>query len=341
MSNTCLSLFKRANGFWYISYLADGRIKWKSTGKKLKPEAFKLLTEFEEFLRNSLPKMSFSEFRRQFELTQVHHVRKATMRSYLASLKTFERICGSRTLDCYTLADVETFKRKRLETVKPTSLNIEFRSLKTAFNLAVKWQLITDNPFLKSQQVKVVERLPVYITQEEFPRFLKIVNEEVLRDVFLLAVLTGCRLGEILHLQWRDVDIVRRQLLVENRGGFETKSGKCRCIPVNDQVVEMLSRRLIFQNVSQWVFHRQGVRLNGSYVSHSFKRYARQYGFAEQVHFHSLRHTFATWCVQSGVQIYSVQKLLGHSSVKMTEVYSHLAASELHGAVNRISFPLN
>ena len=56
-----------------------------------------------------------------------------------------------------------------------------------------------------------------------------------------------------------------------------------------------------------------------------------------KLHFHSLRHTFATWLVQDGVNIYEVQKLLGHSSVKVTEIYSHLVANELHNAVNKLS----
>ncbi|MBI5475218.1 MAG: tyrosine-type recombinase/integrase [Ignavibacteriales bacterium] len=60
-----------------------------------------------------------------------------------------------------------------------------------------------------------------------------------------------------------------------------------------------------------------------------------------KLHFHSLRHTFATWLVQDGVNIYEVQKLLGHSNMKVIEVYSHLVTSKLHSAVNKISLRLN
>ena len=52
-------------------------------------------------------------------------------------------------------------------------------------------------------------------------------------------------------------------------------------------------------------------------------------------------HAFATWLVQGGVSLFEVQKLLGHSDISVTQVYSHLAASELHGAVNKISVSLN
>lgn len=64
-------------------------------------------------------------------------------------------------------------------------------------------------------------------------------------------------------------------------------------------------------------------------------------GLSVDLHFHSLRRTFATWLAQNGAGIYEVQKLMGHSSVAVTQVYSHLVPSELHSAVDKISLSLN
>jgi site-specific recombinase XerD len=86
------------------------------------------------------------------------------------------------------------------------------------------------------------------------------------------------------------------------------------------------------------VFARSGNRLSQSYVEHKFKQYVRWAGLNDDLKFHSLRHTFATWVVQNGASIYEVQKLLGHSDIKTTQIYAHLMASELHSTVNRISF---
>lgn len=91
----------------------------------------------------------------------------------------------------------------------------------------------------------------------------------------------------------------------------------------------------------EYVFDRNGGRKTGSYIAHMFKKFVRKAGLNERLHFHSLRHTFATCLVQSGVSIYEIQKLLGHSSIVITQMYSHLAASELHRAVNKISPELN
>jgi integrase len=220
-------------------------------------------------------------------------------------------------------------------------VNIEFRTLRAAFNLAVKWQLLTENPFTKSSQVKTPEQLPSHLSKEDFRRLLTSVKEPVLREVFLFAALTGLRLGEILNLKWNDIDLQRRQIAIVSNESFSTKTGKYRIVPMNGLIYELLSQKSATANFTTYVFHRNGYQLQSSYVSHKFKRYVRSLGLNDAIHFHSLRHTFATWLVQDGVSIYEVQKLLGHSSVKVTEVYSHLAASELHNAVNKISLLLN
>ncbi len=94
-------------------------------------------------------------------------------------------------------------------------------------------------------------------------------------------------------------------------------------------------------STSKYVFTVNGRNICKDWVTHRSKYYVRKANLDSKLHFHSLRHTFATWLVQEGVSIYAVQKLLGHSSISVTQVYSHLAASELHGAVNKISVSLN
>ena len=79
-----------------------------------------------------------------------------------------------------------------------------------------------------------------------------------------------------------------------------------------------------------------GQRLNGGSLSRRFKKYARKCGLSEGIHFHSLRRTEASWLVQSGVPLFSVQKILGHSSPIVTQIYSHLAEEHLREAVERI-----
>ena len=132
----------------------------------------------------------------------------------------------------------------------------------------------------------------------------------------------------------------RRLIRVVNQEGFLTKTGKSRAIPMNDDVFALLEALKNREIESSLVFTKNGRRLKQSYVEHKFKEYVRVAGLRDDLKFHSLRHTFATWLVQNGASIYEIQRLLGHSDIKTTQIYAHLAASELHSTVNRISFRL-
>jgi site-specific recombinase XerD len=70
------------------------------------------------------------------------------------------------------------------------------------------------------------------------------------------------------------------------------------------------------------------------FISKKFRKYVKKTGLNPKLSFHSLRHTFASWLIQKGVSIYSVSKLLGHSNIRVTEIYAHLRQSDLMDSVN-------
>ena len=342
MSITNLTLFKRYNGIFYITYLQDGLAKWKSTKKRTKHEALKVLSEFEQYLKQDVPKVLFADFVIQFLTLRATDLRQSTIKqTCIPTFKAFERLCGNKLLSAYTLRDVEYFKSKRLENCSPITVNIGFRVLRAAFNYAIKLQLLSANPFMKSSALKAREQYPTYLTKDDLKKLLDIVEESVLEELFLFAALTGLRLGEIVNLTWTSINFQQRTILIKNTEDFVTKSGKQRIVPMSELVINLLSRKELTQRFCKFVFQLNGRQVSKCYVSHKFKYYTRQLGLNDKVHFHSLRHTFATWLVQEGVNVYEVQKLLGHSSVKVTEIYSHLAAAELHNAVNKIDITFN
>lgn len=333
-----LSLFKRYNGVYYIIYEQDGTTKWKSTKKKLKQEAHKVLSEFETYLKQDKPKITFLQLKQQVLSFQSNNLRPTTIsRIYHPAFKSFEAICGNKYISAYTLRDVEYYKEVRLKTCSPTTVNIAFRTLKGVFNLAIKWQLLIENPFCKSKQIRTPFIIPAYLLKEEFKQLYDIIEEGVIKDMVLFAAFTGLRLGEIINLTWENIDFEKRQILINSTDRFTTKTGRIRTVPMSDMIFDTLKKRELTKAFCEFVFHKKGKQITGFYASHKFKFYIRKLNINENIHFHSLRHTFATWLVKEGVSIYEVQKLLGHSSVKVTEVYSHLATSELHQTVNRIS----
>ena len=286
-------------------------------------------------------KMLLSEFIEYFLDLSKHDLRSTTLdRVYQPAFKSLLAICGDKALSSYNIRDIETYKSKRLDSCSPVTFNIAFRTLKAAFNRAVRWEFIKENPFSKSKQVRVPEKPFVHFTRDEFLRFIAAVSEPELKDLFGFALLTGMRQGEIISLQWSSIDLDQKLIHITNQDGFLTKTGRSRSVPMNNDVFEMLQKLQGEAPEHSRVFVREGEMLKQSYVEHKFKQYVRSAGLRDDLKFHSLRHTFATWLVQSGASIYEIQKLLGHSDIKTTQIYAHLAASELHATVNRISIKL-
>lgn len=156
-----------------------------------------------------------------------------------------------------------------------------------------------------------------------------------LHDIILLTVMTGLRWGELLGLTWEDVDLKQGTLLIHSTIGHRTKGGKIRLIPMNTAVRELF-RRIPKTDGAIFTGERGGWK-KGAFVGRILKKAIKGCGLDPKLHFHSLRHTFASVLVKEGVSIYRVQRLLGHSSPRVTEIYAHLGTSELSGSVEKLA----
>ena len=332
------TLFKRENGIYYIAYSVEGKRKWKSTGETEKHLAISALLKFDKLLAQTSKRILLSKFIEEFLTSATTNYSTGTIGIYKQALTKFLAITGDRWLTSITAKHIDLFKTERLKGLSPISLNIELRTLRAALYTAARWKLLEENPFRQVQLMRVPDQQPLYFSKEEFQQLLAAIPEKWFRDLITVAVCTGLRRGELLNMLWKNIDFQRKVIYIQSTSDFRTKFGKRRTVPMNEDVVRILLGR--FQNAkSDFVFARDGLRILESSVTHKFKTSVRKAGLNGRLHFHSLRHTFATWLVQDGVNIYEVQKLLGHSSIKITEVYSHLAASELHWSVDKIKMP--
>jgi len=140
-----------------------------------------------------------------------------------------------------------------------------------------------------------------------------------LRELMLFAIHSGMRMGEILGLTWAEVDLFRRTVMV-----FKSKNGERRTIPLNQTALELLKHKYGSRSVeTELVFPSEALtRLNASNISRSLHLALKKAKMTD-FHFHDLRHTCATRMVQAGVDLYKVQRLLGHKSPIMTQRYAH------------------
>ena len=284
--------------------------------------------------------VSLGEFVERFmTYSEANHAGK-TVKLFRSSLNGFSQVANVTCLREINPEHVDRYKTRRLGEVSPASVNVELRMLKSAFSTARRWKLIDSSPFEGIAFAHVPEKAPLFFEIREFQKLVECVQESWLREVVLFAVLTGMRQGEILNLRWADVDLSKRLVRIETGPTFKTKQGRRRTIPLNDSAVSLLSS-MAGDKASDLVFTMNDRPLNAGWVTHLFKRYVRRSGLSnDRLRFHSLRHTFASWLVQDGATLYEVQRLLGHSSPQITEVYSHLQAEHLHDTVNRIDLPV-
>ncbi len=337
------SLFKRRNNIWYILYEVDGKRKWKSTGVKVKSDALKAIRDFENLTKQKRVVKSLRQFIDDFLPFAKKTFAHRTYLIYSGALGGFHSFVQDIALNSITPQHIDRFKVKRLEDgLNPTTLNIELRTLRAAFNTAIRWKLLEDNPSAQVQSVRIPEATPAYLSRADFQSLLKAISEEWLKEILIFATLTGMRRGEILNLRWGDIDLQKRLIFIQSNPTFKTKQGKRRVIPMNDAIYSLMQRKS--QNIQndEYIFTKKGRKINDDHASKMLKKYVRAVlGKNCRLHFHSLRHTFASWLVQDGVSLYEVQKLLGHSNIAVTQVYSHLQPEALHNTVNRISMPMN
>ncbi len=283
---------------------------------------------------------------------------KGTVAIYKASLRNFIEYIGDFPLANYTPQHFDAYKTERQKPVKvvimikdghkteiekivrPVTVNIELRTLRAFFNTAVRWKLLESNPF-KIQLVKVPENKPTFLTKLEFQKLLGVIEESWLKEIIIFAVSTGLRRGELVNLKWNSIDLSRKLLYIESTPTFRTKAGRMRIIPLSDTALYILQAKQ-GKDASGYVFTMNGKQIFADWITHLFKRYVRLANLSNQdIHFHSLRHSFASWLAQDGTSVYVIKDLLGHSDVKTTQIYSHLQTESLHAEVNKISVSMN
>ena len=141
-----------------------------------------------------------------------------------------------------------------------------------------------------------------------------------------MAVQTGMRLEELLGLRWEQVNLERREVRL-----VVTKTNQPRVVPLSDRAVAVFvaSPRL---GPSPYVFTNPITGQRYRNLRHSFRKACSLAGITD-FRWHDLRHTFASWHVQSGTDLYRLSRILGHSTLQMTTRYAHLATENLHQAV--------
>ena len=335
-------MFLSKNGsVYYLFFKDENGVRHKvSTRSHKKVDALQFLREFkrEEYERKAKLKSALlSGFMKEYEPYSSSVYTPKTFSTYQLAFREFLRVEGDRRLDTIGNREIEHFLSvKKVEASEWTARKY-YIALASAFEKAVQWNFLASNPFRKVAKPKVKEILPAFFTESDFRLFLSANKDKDFAELCITALLTGIRLGELLSLRWVDLDFAAKIILIQNSEAFTTKSRRSRVLPMSDELLGMLlERKNNVRSGSEFVFSdRHGQKFLAGTIQSKFKKTVRRAGLNDKLHFHSLRHSFASALVMSGVSLYAVQKLLGHSTSKTTEIYSHLLPQQLHSEVNK------
>ena len=245
---------------------------------------------------------------------------------------------GDKQLDLITRSDVQTLMHRRIaDGSAPGSVNKLLILLRYLFNQAMRWETpgVSRNPTVGIPLLKLNNQRQRFLSADEASKLMQAVNQcktPMLAPIVAFLLLTGARKREVLDARWDCIDWQQRIWRIP-----VSKSGKARYVPIGDDALLLLRQRQL-QNVDgcPWVFASPTTGQAYACITHTWNR-ARERAGMPDLRLHDLRHSFASFLVNNGRSLYEVQRILGHSTARMTERYAHLAQDTLLQATNAVS----
>ena len=231
------SLYKRGKT-WYVKYYINDRIVRKSVSRD-KRTALEYKAQLETQLSRkqlSLPvyQYSWEDFVKKYLDYSGTHKRKRTWELDSIALKSFGGFAHPKTTGDVSKEKLEEWKNNRTKQVAPTTVNTELRQIKASFRKAVEWGLMELKQFVGVSQVRVMKRLPWFLSLDEIKKLKKIAPSRWWR-MFYAMICTGLRLGEFMHMKWAQVDFTRNVIRIQNDG--ESKNAESMISDIPSQAI--------------------------------------------------------------------------------------------------------
>jgi len=306
-----MASMRKLKGKFYIRIRYNGKEKLIPTFTGIKRDAEIILKKYkhneqevklnlaEHLLdRNFTIKDSINYFKKRYQAEK--GIENSTLKSYLVALNDFNVCFGSKTsineLKRDNYHELINYLNIRLN---PVTVNIRLRSIRTFFNYLLESEKIKKLPF-KISQVKIDQSPPKYLLPSELEQIYSLIEDEKLLATYKTFEVTGMRVGELQH---------------SNRDGnfiiiTKTKTGRERNIPIADDDIKNYDLARFEPYSTSW-------------ITRNFTKYAKQV-CKSKITAHSLRHTFAYRSLLKTDNIQLVRDLLGHTSIKTTQIYTQI-----------------
>lgn len=288
----------------------------------------------------------FKEFINYLESEK--NISKYTKENYASDMKIFVLYLQSSEIQ----TDIEVITTpilrqyftylKTVKNYKNPSMRRKIHSLSSFFKFLVEQEYLIKNPMSPIHAPKLESKLPIYLHANEVERLIKSVSQyghdRALHDKCFIKMLayTGVRRCEIIAMNFDDVDFNRQTIKIRGKGNKE------RLLPMPDSLCTdlwaYLQTRLPLSNPAIFLSKADN-RISTSPANNLFKKYVNKAGLGNRnITMHKMRHSYASLLVQNNADFISVSKLLGHSDINSTKIYTHVDTNHLRKQMDKLPF---
>lgn len=343
---------------FFIDYRVEGKRYRQSVGYN-KHTAERIRAELQhklalgqfDILTNDKEKFSFNRLTELYFQSKTHLIRPQSLhryKNYIQKLRDFLKTSFPLAYEDISRIDsliikehiniLSTRPMRGGKPWAPKTIGDYINAIRMLFKYAVENEFLDKNPAEKIQKPKILKKAKApFYSDTELNAIIEQLDPFWIDYIKFLA-LTGLRKGELINLKWTAVDIQSNapSIEIKSDGDWITKTGEDRIVPLHQKAVSIIKKQFkAFPNSIYAFPDKKGQKQRSDPIYRAFNKAAEKVGITE-AKIHNLRHTFASnMIMNNGASLYDVQKLLGHSDIKSTEIYSHLTSDHLYNVVNK------
>jgi site-specific recombinase XerD len=248
----------------------------------------------------------------------------------------YKKYNGPVYIEEITLHDLEDYMQSLKEKGHAaTSRNRVVYIIRSFYNLCYKKEFVSKNLGIKLEAVSAPEKERVYLSADEMEQLISAIKPPIIKLIITTLYYTGMRISECLNLLVEDVDFNDNLITVRN-----TKNKRDRQIPIHRDL-----QPLLYNYYTNWrkgganphlFAYNRARKISPDRVNRVLRETTQRLNWSKHVTCHIIRHSFASNLVAKNVNIVNIQKLLGHTNLSTTSIYTHTNINELKKAVNTI-----
>lgn len=323
-----MTVFEHANGYYGYNFMYKGERYCRSFKGLSKDEVATKEMEHKLALKKNIPYIDTSiihtweEAVEDFKKYAEGHYTRPTECMYV--IDEFSKIVKGMNIKDIKLKHFEEYITNRKGVVKASSINRELNTLRKVFSLALDNDLIDKNPCNKLENLRIENPPERYLQKDEEVKLLKVCSP-IMQFIIKTAIYSGLRKTELLSLKWIDVNFNENYLIAR-----ETKNNTVREVPLCEPIIKILKS---IPKLGEYVFTNPNTMGKYKDVYSNFSRAVIK-SKIPHITFHQLRHTTASRLNELGVDIVTIQEILGHASITTTRKYTHNSRASKISAMN-------